>query len=296
MAVTSVKGLPGTRARQVKARWREGVLHARLRRLLRRNERCRSAVVGDAPVVVSLTSHGSRVGNAFYAIESIARGRAKPARLILWLDEADAGSLPESLERLRRRGLEIGVVTGNFGPHTKYFPYLRSESDLRLPLVTVDDDVLYQPDCLENLVGAAAEARAARQVPCHRARRIEFDGDRLAPYETWRLASDTRVTPRNFATGVGGVLYPPELLEALAEAGDGFRELCPRADDVWLHAIALRHGFRARQLNAVAKDGPYVPFGKAVSLWRANVEQGGNDEAIAATYTDDDIRMLRLAE
>src|SRR4051812_5243119 len=80
------------------------------------------------------------------------------------------------------------------------------------------------PDGPAPLRAGGAVARGGRRLRCHGARRIQFAGDQLAPYESWPLASDTRLTARNFATGVGGVLYVPELIDALAEAGDGFRE------------------------------------------------------------------------
>ena len=40
-------------------------------------------LLGNAQVVVSLTSFGKRVNGVFYTLESIGRGAIKPARLIL---------------------------------------------------------------------------------------------------------------------------------------------------------------------------------------------------------------------
>jgi hypothetical protein len=281
--------------RRAGTRVRQATLGGRLAWLRRRNERSRESLLGDAPVAVSLTTHGGRIDNVFYAIEAIGAGTARPGRIVLWLDdEAAAAAPPPALERLRTRGLEIRL-TRNFGPHTKYYPYVVEKGEHRIPLVTADDDVLYARDWLTALL-AGAGGDGAREVVCHRARRIRVDGDRIAPYDTWPFATDTRATVRTFATGVGGVLYPPELLEALHDAGEAFRDCCPKADDVWLHAVTLRSGYRARQLADVAREGPYVPYGKDQSLWRTNVVQGGNDDAIAATYTAADVRALVAGE
>jgi hypothetical protein len=277
-------------ARRAKARYRAADLATRLAYLRERNKRSSRPIVGDAPVAVSLTTHGRRIQNVFYALESIARSQTKPRRVVLWLDDPSAAAdLPESLVRLQRRGLEIGL-SSNYGPHTKYYPYVAEQSQHAIPLVTADDDVLYARDWLDALMGAEP---APGEVVCHRARRIELVDDAIAPYAQWGFVTDTRLTGRNFATGVGGVRYPVPLLDALHAAGEEFQSCCPKADDVWLHAIALRNGYRARQLTAIAQERPYVPFGKDVSLWPTNVTQGGNDAAVAATYTDEDVRILR---
>ena len=60
---------------------------------------------------------------------------------------------PASLRRLERRGLEI-LAAGNYGPHTKYYPYVASTSRHTVPLVTADDDIIYPPEWLALLVDA----------------------------------------------------------------------------------------------------------------------------------------------
>jgi hypothetical protein len=89
-------------------------------------ERCHqtagTSVVSAGGPVVSLTSHGRRVETVYLTVESIGQGRLLPSRLILWLDdEAMFQNLPESLLRLRCRGLEIPLAQNN-GPQKKYNP------------------------------------------------------------------------------------------------------------------------------------------------------------------------------
>ena len=83
---------------------------------------------GDAPVVVSLTSYGSRIRAVHLAVESMVHGTVRPQRLILWLREADVvADPPAPLARLVRRGLELRC-TEDWGPHQKYYPYVRSRA------------------------------------------------------------------------------------------------------------------------------------------------------------------------
>ena len=87
------------------------------------------SILGNYSVVVSLTSYNERVDTVFYTIESIGRGSVKPIRIILWLDEHDIlNCLPSSLERLKKRGLEV-LISKNYGPHTKYYPYVKNYCD-----------------------------------------------------------------------------------------------------------------------------------------------------------------------
>jgi hypothetical protein len=262
------------------------------RRLALRNRWSRSPVVGDGPIV-SLTSHGPRVSLAHLTIESIAAGAVRPSKIVLWLnDEAVVRRPPAGLRRLRRRGLEIRLAP-NHGPHTKYFPALPIAVSSGRPLVTADDDMLYPPEWLAELVSSYAAWPDA--ISTWRARTVQFDGDELAPYLSWPLANGMEPTPLNFITGVSGVLYPPRFVAALLEAGEAFADRAPKADDVWLHFLAVREGVPIRQIAPVGVDFPTVPDSQGVALQVANVVGGLNDRQIAATYTPDVMRVLRQA-
>jgi len=248
---------------------------------------------GTGPVV-SLTTFGVRTARVHLAIESIGRGSLLPSRLVLWLDDpAQLANLPRSLRRLERRGLEIRQ-SENYGPHTKYFPYVMSLETHLVPLVTADDDTVYPREWLAAL--RAAHRETPDHVVCHRARRITLDDDAaIEPYTRWRFVTDSAPSPLNLATGVSGVLYPVAMLHALRDAGESFRECAPRTDDIWLHAVALRSGVPVRQLDARAGLFPLVPSTQAVSLVADNVHGPGNDDAVRRTYGADDLAALRAA-
>jgi hypothetical protein len=262
--------------------------------LRRRGADGKRPLIGDAPVVVSLTSHGQRVQDVSLAIESIGAGRVRPLRLILWLDdERTFAELPEPLTRQMARGLEVRL-TDNYGPHTKYFPYVRSVESHELPLVTADDDILYPRHWLARLLTAYVDRPDL--VSCYRANVVCLDGDHLAPYSSWPRSKDTVASVTRFATGVSGVIYPPAMLDELSARNDAFRASCPRADDVWLHWVALRTSRPVRQISPTPRHFPVVPGSQSdTSLMKHNVDSGGNDEQIQALYTDADVRSLRRA-
>jgi hypothetical protein len=261
--------------------------------LRRRIQRSRQPLVGDAPVVVSVTSHGRRVQDVAITIESIGRGAVRPSRLILWLDDPTLfGKLPRALLRQQQRGLEVRL-TENYGPHTKYFPYARSVSKHELPLVTADDDIIYPRYWLRRLVDAY---RAQPEVvSCYRAYVVRLEGDHFAPYDSWPVCRDTQASVVRFATGVSGVVYPPAMLDDLAGRGDDFRRTAPRADDVWLHWVALQERRAVRQIGARPRHFPTIPGSQADGLVLGNYDGGGNDQQIGALYTEADVSALRRA-
>ena len=256
------------------------------------NRLSRRPVVGTGAVVVNLTSFGHRIDLVFYALETIASGRIRPRRLILWLD--DAATLahpPAALRRLQRRGLEI-CSCPDFGPHKKQYPYALSGPTL--PLVAADDDVLYPRRWLAELLEAAA--RHPLDVIGQRAHTITFDGDRVAPYARWVAARGTAASFRTLCTGVSGIYYPLGLLDALLAEGDAFLRVAPRADDLWVYSVAVRHGIRARQVGARQAEYPAIPGSQRGTLYRQNVTEGGNDEQFAACVGERErARILRDA-
>ncbi|MDO5077877.1 glycosyltransferase [Corynebacterium sp.] len=242
----------------------------------------------DGEVTISLTTHGRRLASVHYSIESVAHSGVP---IVLWLDRAEYESpWPEPLVRLVRRGLQVRCSTGNFGPHTKYWgQFQRAQGRV----VTIDDDIIYPKRFLERLL-AISDVRGDAVV-AYRAHRIELRDGKLLPYAKWTPVDTCEASVLHFATGVSGVLYPKAFIDYVVEQGTAFMETCPRADDVWLHACALRSGFPVRQVFAQPRHFAIVPFTFGGALVMQNAFLGGNDEQIAKVYTPADIAQLQRA-
>lgn len=255
-----------------------------------RNERSKKLVIAPGGPVVSITTYGERLSTVHLAVESIAAGSVLPSRLILWVDSPEAfANRSPGLARLVERGLEIRL-SDNFGPHTKYYPYLLSTDTFETPFVTADDDLLYSRWWLEGLVRSNREYPEA--VNCYRAHRIGLSNGALAPYHTWAKCRSTEPEFFHFATGVSGCVYPPSFLKRLKLAGSEFLRICPKADDVWLHFNALRAGMKTRQIWSHSLRFPFVPGTQDSGLYHSNVLLDRNDEQIRNTYTTEDIHFL----
>jgi hypothetical protein len=256
----------------------------------------RASIVRSGGAIVSLTTHGSRINTVHYTIESIGCGTVLPSRLILWIDDISLyEQLPAPLLRLKERGLEV-KFSENFGPHTKYYPFIESEAKLDVPLVTADDDTLYPRYWLRDLTRAYAECPEYNS--CFRARTIALADSCIAEYARWEFCKSRAASFSHVANGVSGVVYPPRFQQALKVAGREFMECCPKADDLWLHVQAIRSGFKIRQIQEEARHFALIPGSQEVALFKSNfLEEDGNDRQVKATYTHSDIlALLRESE
>lgn len=265
-------------------------------RLAVANRVLRSPVTGDAPCVVSVASFGARKKTVHLMLESVARGSVRPSRLVLVLDEADAEvPLPRPLDRLRARGLEVRFADATLGPHKKWSWWSRPDSTGAPVLVTADDDVLYPEWWLATLRGATHGFTTEDVVP-FRAKRVRVEDGRLTSYRTWPACTTDTASVLTFSTGSSGVAYPLSFQQALRDAGDGYRQTCPRADDVWLHACAVTNGYRVRQVFATTRAFHHILSSQRGSLTASNVDDGQNDPQIQATYGAEALRTLMVAQ
>lgn len=251
----------------------------------------RRSATAAGGVMVTLTSYGDRLQQCHLAIESIARGSTRPGRLVLWLSEADYHRpRTRQLHRLMNRGLEVRI-TGDYGPHTKYFPAVTQGSSKLDAMVTADDDIMYPRDWLRKLVDG--HLHYPGEIICHRARVIEFDeSGRFRPYGSWRQATKNDADAVLFITGVSGVLYPSSAIDALANRGTSFLELCPKADDIWLNHTAHMNNLRIRLINERSKDFLPTEANQKIGLKHDNVTGSGNDTQLLLTYSFEDQAKL----
>ncbi len=262
----------------------------KMRQLNLRNRFSKAPLCDPDGPVVSLTSHRDRLATVYYTIESIGMGSRKPGRLILWLNEpAVVADPPRTLKRLAARALEIRLAE-DFGPHTKYYPYVSGEPATALPLVTADDDIIYPWFWLAKLIEAHTADPSV--IHCFRARRIDIQNGRMMPYNEWHLCSDAQPSHLNFITGVSGAIYPPAFQDYLRRQGSVFRGCCPFADDIWLSVAALRSGFRVAQVSAYPHHFRHIPGSQLVRLHTTNNLQGQNQVQLRKTFTEADLAAL----
>jgi hypothetical protein len=188
--------------------------------------------------IVTLTSYGRRVKEkAPYAVRSLFAQSEMPNRIILWL--AYETKIPSSLKKLERYGLEIRFCE-DIKSYKKLIPALIEFPDD--VLVTADDDIYYHADWFKAL--KKSYVCTPEKIHCCRAHEICLDENKnIIPYNEWRGSVRTiEYDRRIFATGAGGILYPPHSLSDEVMNIEKFQRLAPTADDIWFWAMAKRNG------------------------------------------------------
>ncbi len=110
----------------------------------------KSGLSPDSNVVVSLTTFHKRINTVYLTIESIFDQSLKPSKVILVLskEEIDENTLPKSLLKLQKRGLDIKFVDYNLRSYKKLIYTYNNENSI----ITIDDDVFYPSWLIERLV------------------------------------------------------------------------------------------------------------------------------------------------
>ena len=199
---------------------------------------------GENMIVVSLTTHGKRIYDVHVAIESIFQGSIKPNKIVLWLsEEYKKTPLPITLQRQMARGLEVEYCK-DIRSYTKLVPALRCYPEASI--VTIDDDIIYPYDMLENLLNAHLES-----PNCICANWIhEIPADLAENYVSlleWPIIRDVDTEGgRYFFEGFGGVLYPSHSFDKEVLNEGVYLDICKYADDVWFNAMSLKAGTKVR--------------------------------------------------
>lgn len=165
-------------------------------------------------IIVSLTSYPKRFRYLHLTVKSLLLQTVKPDKIILYLgDDARDVPLPEALVRLKKKGLSIEYRTGNLRSHKKYVYAMQEYPDDLV--ITVDDDMLYEPRLVARLLASYArypDAVSARRV--HRMAK-KTDGT-IAAYNDWEYECKAFSRPQldMFSTTGFGTLFPPHCMDA----------------------------------------------------------------------------------
>lgn len=228
-------------------------------------------------VIVSLTTIPSRIDKVGITIESILRQSYKVDKIILWLDEEKFRNieLPRLILTQQKKGLEIRYCK-DLICHTKYYYSMREYPES--VIITVDDDILYSKNMIKELMELYIKNKDS--IICHRAHKITFNKDnKIENYSEW-VYEDYKIVGAShylLQTGVSGVLYPPKSLNIDTLNIEIFKELCPRADDIWLKIMALINNTKVIKVRKKSRHFPVIMGSQKEALNKYNVHNNGND-------------------
>lgn len=239
--------------------------------------------VNDDTIIVSLTSHSIRLANvAKTTIWSIINSTFKNLHIVITVFKDDLPLMPNDLKLLIKRGfVELIVADKAIGPHTKYFYAMQKYRNN--PVITVDDDVIYPETMVQQLVDAMK--KYPNTIIARRSFVMVGDKNGIAPYRSWmkHFAGKTQPSHKNFATGIGGVLYPADCLHI---SDNDLPEILSVKfdDDFFLKAREIRLGLKVANIcgtwTELYKKNLDDPKTQSIARWNDN-KNGGSDKCIA---------------
>jgi len=231
----------------------------------------------EKKVIVSFTSFPGRIADVWIVVECLFRQSYKADRIILWLSKPqfEGIELPKQLLDQMNRGLEIRFVEDDLRSHKKYLYAFDEFKDHYV--VTVDDDLYYESELIQNLIDLKKEYPEA--VVTNRAHRITFfkDGS-IENYSNWNhniTLSDPSFL--NVQTGGFGTLYTIGDLDVSYNDIDLIKRTIPLADDLWMKVQTLLAQKEVVTNDKYNKDPLTVRKSQIEKLVTSNSLNGGND-------------------
>lgn len=242
-------------------------------------------------LIVSLTVKPSRLSKVHLVIKSILLQSIVPRKIILWIprDEWPTDGLPHELEVLRSDRFMVRKIDVNLKSYNKIKPAIEEYPNSYI--ATADDDILYPPWWLDKLLKAYQEN--PKTVVGYRTFQMQWEGDDLTSYRSWKFGDNTKVSGRLLPTGVSGILYFPGCLNTDSFDSSQIEKLAPTADDLWLKVQLVKSGIGVRQVEKYAQHFPIIPDTQKSGLKKIN--KHANDLQLAALMEYFDLKKEDLA-
>lgn len=227
-------------------------------------------------LIVSLTSFPPRFKKLHLTLKCLLNQDTVPDKIILWVAENDFKLLPNSVIKLQKHNdFEIQTCE-DLKSGKKIIPSIELYPSSFV--VTADDDLFYSREWLSELCGNWDGNN--NHIYAHRVHHIRKIDEVLVPYQNWDFDIKSNLpSPFNFATGCGGVLYPPNSLNSMVLDKELYMRLCPKQDDIWLYWMAQLNGSQVINTPYQFQMIPWLGSEKS-GLASENLSNKQNDKCI----------------
>lgn len=228
-------------------------------------------------LIVSLTSYKKRFPTLALCLKSLLKQTLLPDRMVLYLSNNEKEEdLPSAVKDLQKYGLEIKFVDLDLKPHKKYYYAMKEFPDDIV--ITVDDDMIYSKNLVKELYRMHLEYPNC--VVAGRAHEIIFNNNNFEMYKKWIFSSSMVGIPsmKLLATGVGGVLYPPHILNTKLLFDLTSIKKYLTVDDLWLKTVEVISNVPVVICNQqIEKHRIEIPNTEKVGLFNLNLTENKND-------------------
>lgn len=206
-------------------------------------------------------------------------------KIVLTLYKDDLKNITPELKTMIDSGyVDLIKSDIDLGPHLKYYWAMKNYKDCNV--ITIDDDCLYSEDFISSLL--EYHKKDPKAVIARRAHLMTFTEGKLNKYNSWSMCVKCSNDYRHIlATGVGGILYPPNILDVDTIDMDELKK-CFFADDIYLKVLENRKNLKIliipiRENHPKEQQSLEV---KGIALCNKNVHCNRNDEYIKLFYKE----------
>jgi hypothetical protein len=157
-------------------------------------------------IIISFTSYQKRFILIPIVLKSLYQQTFPINNIVLTLTEED-----KMYFNLNISNIDIITIKDNLKCHTKYYYAMQKYRDYAI--MTIDDDIFYANDTFESLYYSYLENPNIISGRRSHYMTYRINGE-LERYSKWKCEQNSIKEPdfNNFLTGVGGILYPPDIL------------------------------------------------------------------------------------
>ena len=190
-------------------------------------------------ILISLTSYKKRFNFLSKVIKSLKNQSMAPSKIVLVLSKNDMKNF-----KVKMNGIDIITVNKDLKPHKKYFYTMIKYPEYAI--VTVDDDIIYSKNMLKSLYNSYIDHPNIVSGRRGHLMRYKKNGE-LYKYATWNFEykKNFKANYDIFFTGVGGVLYPPDILNINKKYLNIIKETI-LGDDITLKYFEVNKGIEVK--------------------------------------------------
>ena len=229
--------------------------------------------------VVTLTSHKPRFKHLAQVIQDLKNQTIQPVKILLNIAHDEIQFLPTDVMALEKEGYIQIISCEEFGPAKKLIPTLKSVNEI--PIIVIDDDLLYKTDLfLQLMIAHRLNPTAIISARTHRL--TQSENGEIQDFQNWDKQFETPVGLSRdlLPTSGAGTLFPTGSLHP--DAGDGklYEEYAKNTDDLWWYFQARRNGTLVMRIEGFSSLN-FVPDSQEVGLW-SNGNQERNEVNLKA--------------
>ena len=231
-------------------------------------------------IIVSLTSYPGRIHIVHLTIKSLMIQTERPDKIILWLYEGQFPNriLPDKLEKLKRRGLEVRYTSVDYKSHKKYFIALQEQKRDEL-VITFDDDIIYDPLCIKRAI--ETHSHYPNSIVVNQALQITVCDGEIGAYSTWHAPTKKQGSSFKLMPLTGsGCLYPYGVLNECAFDWYTILQTSLSTDDLWIKFVSIISGTPVVETTPRAKIFTTVYSSQKNHLAITNLAGGGNNNNV----------------